>query len=424
MSMTVAKLALNPRQIGENAPARELRIAGVRTDFTRVAAGFLKEGGGVMEIEVASPADTGGSEGLPVEFDIGYGKGRYRQLLNYFSGVIESVDEAGNAVCYGPLKTLGEQKLLRQVNYGGWYLEDALYDLAYNPAFGTPIARGALEVRAGRSYLVGTTPPIGGGAGATDTGAIFPLETTRQEVAEALTGAAGYYLGERPNGRVLAMPTPKPGATGKAKAVYTEDHYTAFRPTGTRKNLYASVLVFRRNEGGLGYGAWAMVPVENAGRVKPSANRVYMIPEFPGTDAEAEQVASDTSRLLAHGQVQATIEGLAADPTILMHDAVDVHRTKHEGASRDRYAEVWSCQVDTEHSVEATRETQDMTLSVSAMLVGRKLVPVAVFFPSDVVSPALVEQGVRVVLGLKPAAGLKPAVGLKPRTTTQERTYS
>lgn len=421
--MTITQDALRSRQVGEYAPARELRVAGVKTDFVRVLGGYLASGGGVLEIE---GADLDGAEGERVEFDIGYGSASGSRLLNYFAGDIESVDEeTGAATVYGPLKGMGEQRLLRQANYGGWYLEDALTDLAYNRDFGTPIPPGALEIRSGRSYLIGTTPPLG--EAAQDAAAIFPLETTRQEAMESLTGSAGFYLGERPGYRVLAMPTPRPGATAKAKAVYTEDDYPSeetggLKITGTRTSYYAGVLVFRRNEGGVGYGAWAYAPVENHARIKPPANKVYLIPEFPGGDAEAEQVAYDKARALVHGVKPGTLEGLAADPSVLMHDAIEVYRTKE--VRRERFRERYSCQIDTEHSVEATADSQDMALGFSALLLERKLLPASFFFSSDIATPAVVETGIVAVAGLKPDAGLKPGLTLKPERQRQQRVYS
>lgn len=375
--MSLTQSALRERQIAGEAPARRLRVAGRVEEFARVSGGYVANGGSVIEIE---GAELSGAEGERVLLDIGYG-GR---LLNFWTGEIESVDdESGTATCHGPLKILGSQALLTQVNYGGYSIGHVLMDLAYNPSYGSRMPPGSLEVRSGGAFVVGRTPALGE---AEDPGSIFPLETTRLEVAEAVTASAGFHLGERPGYRVLAMPTPRPegGSTaGKPKAVYTEDHYPVggLAIPGTRRNLFAGVLVFRRLEGGTGYGAYAYAPVENRGRVKPPKNRVYLIPEFVGSDEEAGRVAYDTSRALAHGARPGTISGLGADPTILMHDTVDIHRRKEERG--DRFEERYRCRVDSGVGLDLSSETQDMELGFSALLVERKLVPFSAFFGAE-----------------------------------------
>lgn len=430
--MTLTGTALSERQIGGSRPARRLTVDGIPTEFLSLRAGYLKNGGSLLEPEGLDVTDD--DWGAPVRLDIGYGD----RLLNFFAGTLEFAPD-GTPVAYGPFKLMAEQRLGEQVNYSGFYLEDALSDLAYHPVHGAGLAQGTIEVVAGRSHLIGTTVPPGGGSQAEPAGTIFPLETTQLEVAEALTTSAGFVFTDRPGMRKRAMPTPRPGATGKARAEYLEDHHGGFTPARTNVRFYDSVVVFRRNEDGT-YAAYAKAPVENTGRRRPPKNRIYVIPEFVGTDEQASQAAYDTARSLGAGEFFFEIPGLAADPTILMHDSVRAWRTFEE--RKDRFRECYSCQISEEQSVELSPETHDMNLSVSALRVERRLVPKAVFFPSEFVSGSVVIQSVEVLAGLKPDSGLmpdtdlmpdvdlmpdfglKPGTGLKPETVRQVKSYS
>lgn len=408
--MTLTDTALTNRHIGESAPARRLTVGGRVEDFGSLRAGYLRNGGSVAEFEGLDVTDD--DWGAPVRLDIGYGN----KLLNFFAGALEFTPE-GEPLAYGPFKLMAEQRLGEQVNYAGFYLEDALADLAHHPVHGAGLEQGAIEVRAGRSHLIGAVPVAGEPL---DAATIFPLETTQLEVAEALCSSAGFIFTDRPNLRKLAMPTPRPGATGKATAVYTEDHHGDFTPARTNARFYSEVIVFRRNEDGT-YAAFARAKVNNFGKRRPPKNRIYVIPEFAGDDAQAQRVAEETARILSSGEFVFEIPSLAADPSILMYDTVEAWRTFYERG--ERYRESYSCLVSEGVTLELGAEAQDMTLSVAALRTSRELVPARVFFPSEIRGPSVVKASITVLAGLSPATNLSPSANLSPQPAVQERTY-
>lgn len=354
-------------QVADARPGFEIRLANQVLDAKSFKASFAGQtsGGSVAEFSASQGSPRrrepwGGLEaqGAPVEIDIGYGD----ELVPFFRGTVEQ-----EGLAYGAFKLMAEQRLMEQVDYGGYYIDEVLYDLFYRA--GRTAGRGTLEVRGGRSYLV--------------RDAVYTLETTLLEVAESIAESASFVLLDRPGagfGSQLAMPKPRPGAYGKASATYTPAHYTprAFEPKLARGGFYASVLVFNRNEDG-SYAAFARAPVNNsvAGGYKPPPNRVYVVPEFTGGDAEAEQVAYDTARSLERGIYTADLT-VAANPELSPYDAIRVEHLEYRGD--ERYEVVYLCQIDRGLSCTGSVKGLDMQLGLSAIKETERLLPARAFF--------------------------------------------
>lgn len=342
--------ALSPVQAGATSPVWQLYVAGapVTSSVDKVSGTYKREAGGSdMRFDAGLPLED--LEDAPVSLRVGYGD----ETVEYFSGRLQEPGddpeaESGTAVVYGPFKLMASQHLNEEVRYQGVFLDHALMDLCSRAGYG----RGQVEVRAGKSYRIEEV--------------VFPEETTILEAADSLMKSAGFVGVDRPGYKRLFMPTPRPGATSRAGALYHGGNYPsgAFKIGRGSAVRYARVVVFRRREDG-SYAVYARAPVENRGRYKPPRNRTYYVPEFLGSQEEAKQAAYDRARALASGLQPFELSGVALIPTLLLYDSIRV--VAEEKRRSGKFRVTYDCQLDDELGFEIGREAFDMDLKGYAL---------------------------------------------------------
>lgn len=294
---------------------------------------------------------------------IGYGE----SLSEYFSGKLyEAADnhggEASEGTCYGVFKMLTSQQFLRQVSYTGSYLERALYDIHSRAS----IPRGSIEVRAGRSFQIGA-----------DEEATFNLEVSLGDAVKSLCESAGFVATDLPGSRRLYMPEPRAGLTSKAKAAYNESHYPpgGFSAKRNPASTFSKVVVFRREEDGGDAFPPVTRTIDVATRHKPAPNSAYILSEFLGSYADAQNEAARLARMLSAGEYEIELSGIAANPDILLYDSLQTETTevRDEDGSRERYRVVYNWTVRS-ISVEID-EGLSMSLSGTGLKVSEVKIP-------------------------------------------------
>lgn len=279
-------------------------------------------------------------------------------------------------------------------DFRGETLRSALYDLARRARYPS----GTIEVIGGAEHLIGNAEE-----------AIFVEEVTCGEAATSLMGSADFVGSDVPGnaaGRRIFLPSPRPGATSKAKRVYTEDDYGAggFKVPEEGESSYTKVVVFRRSEDGT-YAVREEAPVRVEGRaVHGGSDRIHYITEFIGDRRQAKQAAYDAARRLERERpFELTV---ALDEEVDKFDQVEVSRDR-EG--RDgTYRETFACMVS--GGVGAEIASWSMTLSGRALRLAQEKVAAA-----RVVAPRM-SRGVVPIAprSLFPADGLLPANDLYP----------
>lgn len=355
---------------GDNRPNYRLLIGGEDVSDALADASIKYTAGedgteGTSEMDISLHGSLEARINAPARCFIGYGD----QLTEYCSGrLLEAADdhygEASEGVVYGPFKMLTSQQFLQQVSYSGYYLERALYDIHDRAS----IPRGSIEVRAGRSFQIGA-----------DEEATFPLEVPLADAVKSLCESAGFVALDMPGSRRLYMPQPRAGATTTAKALYNESHYPpgGFKATLNPQRIYSKVVVFRREEDGSNAFPPAIRTVEVQTRHKPAPNSAYILAEFLGGPADADNEAARLARMLGQGEYEIELSGISANPEILLYDTLDTETTElrdEGGRSKERYRVLYQWSVNGEIGVEIGEGLQQ-TLSGTGIKVSERQLP-------------------------------------------------
>lgn len=366
-------------------------------DFTalsrEITVSFSPEGGG-SELTFEPGASLRGLEDAPIGLYLGYGS-----LVPYFAGKLKRIPQRGGdffgrtAKALGPFSEMSGQFFGETVRYSGISAARALQDVLRRASFPS----GAIQIR-------------GGGQRIEDL--LFYEEVSLQEGAKAVMDTASMVGGDVPGpyGSRLLIPRPRPAATGKAKARFTERDYPqgGFTVTERHDAPHSRVVVFRRNENGTNaVREFALVPGFEGGKYRPPKNRIYYVPEFAGDAAEARQTAYDTARSLASGEVDFALEGVPIDETLTRYDSIQCERLDER--KDGTYREVYACQMDGPLKVSVPGFSMDISGS-ALMLSETKVAAPRIYLPGVSAGVIGMPPG-----GLEPREDLTPAEDLTPR---------
>lgn len=314
-------------------------------------AGDSNDGTSEMDLNVFASLE--GQINATVRAFVGYGN----ELAEVFTGrLLETEDshygESSSGVCWGAFKQLTSQQFLERVSYEGQYLERALYDVHDRAS----IPRGSVEVVSGRSFQIGAAEE-----------AVFAPEVPFADCVKSLCESAGFVGFDLPGSRRKYMPRPRSSPGAKGKAVYNESHYPPGGFTAKRNpnRTYSKVLVFRREEEGTDAFPPVMRSVEVETRYKPAPNSAYILPEFLGTFADAQNEAARLARMLAAGEYEIELSGIAANPDLMLYDTLDTETTElrdEGGRSKERYRTTYSWVISGENNIEIS---EGLTQSLS-----------------------------------------------------------
>ena len=228
-----------------------------------------------------------------------------------------------SATALGPLARLGGLFFGEQVDYSGFTIASALYDVFLRGGF----PQGSYEVR--------------GGLGQRIQDLIFPEEVSLGEGLKAIMATGDFVATDSFGSASRAMPRPRPGATGKAVARFDEGDWpvNGFRITPKQGESYSKVVVFRRADDG-SYAVRAVAPVQREEGTRPAPpNSIYYIPDFAGDADQAKQTAYDTAVSLGSGEVDFELDLLELDSGLGMYDQIVAKRNKErrDGTYRETY---------------------------------------------------------------------------------------
>lgn len=284
---------------------------------------------------------------------VGYGN----NLSEVFTGrVYEAAEdhygEASEITGFGPYKMLASQQFLQRVSYTGSYIERALYDIHDRAS----IPRGSIEVVAGRSFLIGA-----------DEEATYAPEVPLGDAVKSLCESAGFVGYDLPGSRRKYQPRPRSSPGAKGKAVYNESHYPpgGFSAKRNPARTHAKVLVLRRQEDGTDAFPPVMRSVEVETKYKPAPNSAYILPEFLGGFADAQNEAARLARMLAAGEYEIELSGIAANADLMLYDTLDTETTElrdEGGRGKERYRTLYRWTISGENNIEIS---EGLTQSLS-----------------------------------------------------------
>lgn len=364
--MTTTKGARKKNRTGEGRARFRLTVEGkgYRPEALEVVYS-AEEANGSSEMTI-EPMPHRALQDATTKLELGYGGRGTDGLREVFRGALE-VTEEGDTIAWGPFKLMAEQRFMEQVSYQGWHLDRALFDICRRAGY----APGQIEVRGLGGFELGKK-------------ARFPLQKTLGSAANGLLKSANAVSPDRPGGRVLFMPRPRPGANAKHKASFDESHYPpeGFQPKPSRRGFYSKVVVSSVLPGGEYAFPPVIVPVANRGRRRPPKNRAYVIADFKGDSSEAAKTAAELATKLERGTVPFELSGIAADPELLVFDPVECEGTEKVWGigSDERHLVRYDCQVDRSLSFSVTREAMGMALAGSAVEKGRRVLPKPFYF--------------------------------------------
>lgn len=370
-------------------PRFRLLIAG--RDFTGrcegIEATYADDAGG-SEITFTCYDDLSGYENAEVRLQVGY-DGEGEALVDWAVGELQRVipNSDGSSACsaLGPFSLMASQYFAEQVDYTGYRLPAALYDICSRAGY--PL--GVAVVRGGDNILI--------------QDASFTEDTTLSEGAQSLLENTNFVATDLPGGIRMFMPRPRPGAKGKSTAQIDPSDYPAeggLQLADRYGGRYSQVVVYRLSDatdssGRMSYEVYAKAPVHLAEplRYRAPKNRIYYVTDFAGDQDAASQQAYDLARSLGSGEVQVTVSGIPIMPEIERYSQVTLVREveRKDGTHRETY------EVVLENSVGISIQNWSMDLDGYGILTDDQLIsPVRIEVPP--VSPA--------VLNYAPKSGL------------------
>lgn len=393
----LSELAKNRYKGVEAAPRFELKVAGRQVNrVRRISGSYVRESGSsTMTIEADFPFNKFEEE--MVSLRLGYGD----TTVEYFTGKLFSPDRhptTGLATCEvkGPFASMQGSFGSNEVDYSGDTAAEFFVDLGQ------------------RSKQPGSFLEVVDGYDVVLEDAAFVRETELVEAAKTVTEKIGFVMLDRPGFKRKVMRMPAPGARAKSIARYDEAHYhrDAFRPVKATSVKYAKVVAFRRSESsaegaGVFYPVYEEFPVANRGRKPPQENRIFWIPDFPGTPRQAANAAQRRSAQLSRASYTWELTDIAINPELLLFDAITCTRANLVDY-RAPSLEIFSCLIDKQITFEIAPGRFHMTPSGDTALltnvvplaeIPEPLVPLlwrGIEQPPDagVVEPGMMEGGV------------------------------
>ncbi len=358
----ISNIAKEQIHSGPTAETFRVRVAGRSISSSVESVDVTYSGDGTSEATINTWRSLNGFENAEISVDVGYGE----LLENYFTGKIGSMQEdswggPNEIQCWGPFKLMADQVIGEQVNYKNMDIVDALMDLVRRAKY----QKGKVEVMRGAAF------PISG------DNAVFVWETKLGEAANTLAGAANYVFADLPGGRRLIRPKPRPGTVGQVKERYNESHFPpgGFTATPSNRSFYASVRVFRRNDNGT-LEVDAKRPIGIQSRFRPPVGRVFVVPDFVGTQQAAEREATITARALSRGVYDIELSGLAANPELAMYDTIQTRTTeiRERGDEREWWTVTYNWLIDGSITLNCSKSGNLMTLTGAGVIADERLV--------------------------------------------------
>lgn len=340
-------LAQRPIKTGSFSPHYRLTLGGKVITDRLYDCSVTYSADGTSDLTINADTDLERYEGAEAVLEIGYGD----NLWPYFGGWVEEpeIDHWGGPStcdCYGPFKELGELYFDDDVTYAGKTLGDVIVDV---------------HLRAGR---IKSTYQIKGSPGYLLTGeeAGVAIGTTFSDGLGNMLEMANWRSSDRPSFERLYTPLPRPHPSANVSATYTEAHYP---PNGFRARVgkpYGAVGAFARLED----GSFAWPPVLVRVRPEVPASRIYWLEDYQGSEQDAFKECGQLASMLEAGIFTWTLEGISANPELLLYDTIRVHTTElrdEGGRFKERYEAVYACMIDSSVSVDVSREGMPMNLA-------------------------------------------------------------
>lgn len=341
------ELAQKRVKTGDHAPRYELTLGGRNIDDRLFDCTATFSSDGTSDLSLSVDTDLERHDGDKVILKLGYGS----NLFEYFGGWLEEPvnnhwGQPSTGDAYGPFKELGELFFDDDVTYAGQTLGQALVDM-HSRARGVT---STFKIRGNPSYtLSGSDAGVSIGSSLSDgIGTVLEM--------------AGWRSSDRPGFERLYSPIPRPSPSLEPTATYTEAHFPpdSFHVMPNKK--YGSVGAFQRDDSGNFKWTPPFVVVD------PTYPRLrtYWLEDYQGDEASAWADVARLARMLKVGTFSWSLEGISANPELLLYDSIRVHTTETRdtgGRIKDRFEVIYDCLIDTSITVDVSRDGMPMTLA-------------------------------------------------------------
>jgi hypothetical protein len=351
--VSATDLAQRKNKTGPFSPAYSLQVAGgpFRSRLYDGTVTYSTDGNSDMSI--SADADLTDLVGAKVVLEVGYGD----DLWPYFGGYLEEPEDdhwggPSNALAYGPYKELAEASIGEDVSYEGQTLGQAIVDL--HSRAGQAAAGTKYEILGSPNYLL------------TGEQAHLTLATSFADGINTFLEAAGWVSVDRPGFIRRYRPKPRPRPSGEAVAAYTETHYPPGGFRAVRGKPYGAVGAFARNEDGTFAWPPVKIRVQPNSKFKTSALKTYWLEDWAGSEDEAWTEVGKLASLLSDGVYTWSLSGISANPDLHLYDTIRVKTTELRddgGRFKERYEVTYACAIDTEISLDVSREGYPMNLA-------------------------------------------------------------
>jgi hypothetical protein len=406
MPPTLVELAKNPIKVGDSAPNFRLTVGGedLSNRLVQAEVTYSASGESGMTFTVGKNLYLHSRERQFVNLEIGYGN----TLVPFFLGRLSTPKDHrsglySEATAYGPSGDLGSRYFRGRVSYANFDAMVAALDI-WNRCMGGDNSSAQFIWDAPSTVLEGELEQFG-------------LEHSFLEALQACLEPLGLIGCDQPNGNFLVTEPMKTGAlvggglhgTWGMGSVPFEPGFV-FGESG--RNIYNNVVVFRRSEeyaGGseAGAGQPGMLPFEdgwvpaewygssaqNESNVveapeseyavyaeRPVGDsqfrrRPYLIPDYPGRQEAAQQLAEKIAATLNLGVGRFEVEIAPCD--YALYDLFGVEQEQQEVPFGDVSGPLWNvlyaCQIE-EIGLTIAPSTYRMTLSGAACERSRTLI--------------------------------------------------
>ncbi len=239
---------------------------------------------------------------------------------------------------YGPFRMMAETDIGKNETFVGRNIENIVMDLAFRASHNT----GSIEVIGGQKYQL---PP----------GESFPFDTKCLDVLNTVLEKAGFVAADIPGGKRIVMPRPNPSTSQKFVAEYRPDTYMSLSVEPINAVTYHSVVVYR-----VGTATSNAVFAERECDPRAPESRRFIIADFPGTQAEADQLAFDTAMQLRSGERTFSMTTFF-NPDINLWDGFKAVRIKRKDGKWWKFS--YNCTVNT--SITIAYSPGESTMEVS-----------------------------------------------------------
>lgn len=278
-------------------PVSEARAASVSYD---------DQGVGTADLIVSGDLTRPNQVGADVRVFCGYGN----SLIEWFTGklgkpVYDSATQTTSAGAYAISGMLARRYFDQPARYQGATFQSFFADL--NARLMDPRTR--IEVKNGARIAMEDS--------------VFSGENALLEAATSVVEPAEYKISDMPQWTMLVIPRPRPGAGVRAKATFGADQFAPGDPkiVPSDGGPYYKVVAFRRDDQGQEI-VRAEQKITNRSPHRPSPNEIYWLPDYQGTQLEAQQTALDTARALEIDSFKGTVTDVAPNPELHLHDPV------------------------------------------------------------------------------------------------------